>query len=138
MNIDDVKALPESLNNEELNSYFNKVLSYANSIDNINTSDAVEILEILCALADKQWHTYKLVDETIKLNIETFIKKTLNLKSIEYVDYTTTIIAYLGLEDSYKILEDSLILNLDESVRKIIIDFVLEIRNSIKNPYNGM
>lgn len=138
MKIDELQSLTENVTTEQLNLYFVKVLEYANSIDSINTCEIINVLEILCELSDKQWHTYRLVHETIKFNIEMFIKKTLNLKSLDYINYVTEIIAYLGLEDSFKILKDALNLPLDETVRREINEFVLELEDSIENPYNGM
>lgn len=138
MKIDDLQSLPECVNVEQLNAYFIKVLEYADSIDNTNNLEIINILEVLSELSDKQWHTYELVDETIKFNIERFIKKTLNLKSLDYINYVTEIVSYLGLENSYKTLKDALNLPLDEPIRKEITEFVLELEASIKNPYNGM
>lgn len=135
-NINDVNSLPESISAQELKLYFKEALDFANSIDNKNIFEIIKVLEVLAELSSKQWHTYQFIDETIKFNIEMFIKKILNINSLDYIQYIIEIVALLGLENSYKTIKDALNLPLYEPIRKEITEFVLEINDSIENPYS--
>ncbi len=128
------KSLPDYMSVDELKNLFNSFLS------NVRDSkyDLGDALESLLELADRQWHTYELLNEDIKCEIEDWLISIVNSDSKEITEYTTLIIARLGLSRLYGTIKASLAGNLREEVRQIITEIINEVDGHVEDPYYGM
>ncbi|MBI4762099.1 MAG: hypothetical protein ACOYYF_11095 [Chloroflexota bacterium] len=93
--------LPDYLSPEELQQYFLKLLDAAPKMDAVNVVDA------LWELADRQWHTYTCLDDGIKTKVDKYVSsllKELNWTSkgsVNLMRETLAVIGNLGLQESY-------------------------------------
>ncbi len=103
-------------------------------------SDVLKATEELAELSDEQWHKYQLIDSETKEAIESWIEKTFDITSIRYIENVIFIIAHLGLEESFKLLENALEheFEIDKEIYTEIKEAVDELRDHIDNPYSGM
>ncbi|UOY91994.1 hypothetical protein MUG87_16345 [Ectobacillus sp. JY-23] len=133
--LDKLSQLPDKVSAEELKELFNSFLDY---IEKEEQQDAMGISEVLLELADKQWHTYKILDEVTKNRIEKWIFQNWNTSSADLVDVILSIIGYLGLEENYKMVKQELDKSIQPEVRKMIMDAIEEYGESVSDPYSGM
>jgi flagellar biosynthesis component FlhA len=133
--LDKLSQLPDKVSAEELKELFNSFLDY---IEKEEQQDAMGISEALLELADKQWHTYKILDEVTKNRIEKWIFQNWNTSSADLVDVILSIIGYLGLEENYKMVKQELDKSIQPEVRKMIMDAIEEYGESVSDPYSGM
>lgn len=123
--------LPDYIEVEELKQYFIKFLeNYANNISDYNEYALEELIE----LADRQWHTYELLDSEIRALIEEYLIQILNFdeKAIDDILY---IVPRLGLKRTFdniirqkKHIKNAKILNSINEAEK-------EYGEHVENPY---
>jgi hypothetical protein len=128
------ESLPDYLSVNELETLFNNLLRYIRTAN----YDLEDTLEALYELADRQWHTYQLLNETIKLEIEDWLISIVDFNSAEIIDCITSIIGYLGLSSLYETIKATLIKDLNEEVRQIITETIKEFDAHVEDPYYGM
>lgn len=128
------KSLPDYMSIPELQNNFNSFLSQVNSKE-YNLADA---LEALLELADRQWHTYELLEKGIKDKIEEWLINIIDIESEECVEGVTSIIGYLGLKRLYLVLKDYTKSNLPKDIRTIIDEMINELDGHEEDPYHGM
>lgn len=128
------RALPDYMPVEELKKLFYDFLNRVMASE----YDLVEALESLLELADRQWHTYELLDQDIKNEIEDWLISVNDFNSEEVIEYVTSIIGRLGLVKLYAIVKASLKNNLRKEVQKVIEETVKEIDEHAEDPYFGM
>ncbi|WP_439024600.1 hypothetical protein [Bacillus halotolerans] len=58
--------------------------------------------------------------------------------SYDLMDNATSIIAYLGLPESYKALQEMIKENLSDDIQKLIEETIEELEGNIENPYSGL
>ncbi len=134
MKLEYYQSLPDYMAVKELKILFRNILS---EIKNSN-SNLEESLGILLELADRQWHTYEVLDEPIKSELEEWLLSIIDFDSDEIIDYLTLIMCRLGLSNLYVAIKNSLKSNLKKEVRKIIEEIVNEIDGHEGDPYYGM
>ncbi|MGE6630414.1 hypothetical protein [Bacillus sp. NPDC077027] len=128
--------LPDSLSEGTLENYFNQLVDiYENSKDNISY---IELTEAIYQLSERQWHTYKILNDKIKNEIDILMKNILDANSFDLIDNATSIIAYLGLPESFKALQEMLQENLSDEVRELIEETIEELEGNVENPYSGL
>ncbi|MDE1376322.1 hypothetical protein [Bacillus licheniformis] len=128
--------LPDSLSKDTLEKYFNQIVDiYESAKDNVNY---IELLEAIYQLSERQWHTYKILDDKIKHKIDTLIKNILDVNSYDLIDNATSIIAYLGLPERIKALQEMIKENPSEEVRELIEETIEELEGNVENPYSGL
>ena len=89
--------LPDYMTIDELKTNFEEFLKYYdNYYYNIE-----EGLEDLYELADRQWHTYELLSDSLKEKIEEYLYKIIDLDSYPIMDWILVIIPRLGLENVF-------------------------------------
>ncbi len=109
--------LPDSLSEDTLEKYFNQIVDiYESAKDNVNY---IELSEAIYQLSERQWNTYKILDDKIKHKIDILIKNILDANSYDLIDNATSIIAYLGLPESFKALQEMIKENPSEEVREL-------------------
>jgi hypothetical protein len=134
MNLKEIIELPDFLKTEELKYHFSMVLDEAEN----NKCEVDEFAHALYELADRQWHTYELLDNDTGIRIERWIKRTWNVESEEYMKYIISIVAYLGLTRSFMQLKKSMQLPMKESLKNKIQQAILELKDNIDDPFSGM
>ncbi|WP_010173793.1 hypothetical protein [Bacillus coahuilensis] len=127
--------LPDYLSEETLKMYFNQVIEYYESTESVNK---IDFSEGIYQLSERQWHTYKPLDVLIKQKVDLIIKEILDPISYELMDNVTSIIAYLGLTESFQALKEIDKTNLGVDVRKLIEETINELDGNIDNPYSGI
>ncbi len=128
--------LPDYVENSELKQHFiDYLIYYSNNTDKENIYYSLnELLE----LSDRQWHTYELIDEEVKEQLEKYLTSLINFEDEEIMDYILNIIPRIGLDKLFdyiiknrnNIKNQNIKLNIDESIA--------EYGNSVNNPYSGM
>ncbi|KYC80296.1 hypothetical protein MOE82_12565 [Bacillus licheniformis] len=128
--------LPDSLSEDTLEKYFNQIVDiYESAKDSISY---IELSEAIYQLSERQWHTYKILDDKIKHKIDILIKNILDANSYDLIDNATSIIAYLGLPESFKALQEMIKENPSEEVRELIEETIEELEGNVENPYSGL
>lgn len=128
--------LPDSLSEDTLEKYFNQIVDiYESAKDNVNY---IELSEAIYQLSERQWNTYKILDDKIKHKIDILIKNILDANSYDLIDNATSIIAYLGLPESFKALQEMIKKNPSEEVRELIEETIEELEGNFENPYSGL
>lgn len=128
--------LPDFLDKSTLkNCFINFLITYAN---NTNSNNVSYVLEELLELADRQWHTYELLDNDVKNQLEKYIINILDFENEEIMDYIMCIIPRIGLKKVY-----DYIVNIKDSitncnVKKILEESISEYGDSVSDPYSGM
>lgn len=128
--------LPDSMSCEELQREFVKFLDYYSN--NTNSENMDYVLDELFELSDRQWHTYELLNDGLKMQIEEFLKGIIDFENEEAMDSILCIIPRLGLKElfDYILQEKDTIKN--ESVIKNIMESEIEYGKTVDNPYSGM
>lgn len=125
--------LPDYLSTVKLENYFNEFLQQYSDEREIEDS-LVELNE----LAERQWHTYKILSDEIKTRIEKYLVDIIDYDSLDIMDLVLDIIPKLGLERVYhSILENKEKIS-QPKVIKIIDEAMSEYGSTISNPYSGM
>lgn len=135
MNLLKIRNLPDTMEPSEVRKYFMSVLHEATQLDNI---DPLKTSEALIELSDRQWHTYELIDKDTKLKVESWIELVWDVSFKTLVDNILTIITYLGLENSYQLVENSLTPELDKETSDLIQEAIKELKDHVSNPYYGL
>lgn len=128
--------LSDNMECKELRKEFEILLNYFDTVE-MNVS-AIECSSALLELADRQWHTYELLDEGTRIRIEKWIEKVWDVSLFDFVDNILSVISYLGLENSYELVKESLKTQLSNKIRELIEETIIELDGQVKNPYSGM
>ena len=130
--------LPDSLPEDTLEKYFNQIVDIYESAKDKDSVNYIELSEAIYQLSERQWHTYKILDDKIKHKIDMLIKNILDANSYDLIDNATSIIAYLGLPESFKALQEMIKENPSEEVRELIEETIEELEGNVENPYSGL
>ena len=128
--------LPDAIECGKMKEYFEEYLShYSNNTNSENVNYALsELLE----LADRQWHTYQLLEECVKEKVERYLEEIIDFEEAEIMDYILCIIPRIGLSNlfSYILQNKSSIQN--REVLLNITESENEYGGNVDNPYSGM
>ncbi|MFY0521522.1 hypothetical protein ACOMCU_27465 [Lysinibacillus sp. UGB7] len=127
--------LSDYLPEEILMKYFNQIINYYESTGNVSI---IDLSEAIYQLSERQWHTYKCLAENTKHKVDRIIKEIIDTDSYELMDNVASIIAYLGLPESFQTLKEIDRTNLSANVRKLIEETINELDGNIDNPYSGL
>lgn len=98
-------------------------------------------LELLRELADKQWHTYQLLDSQLLIKLDQLILKLWDSSSLESTELVTAIICTFGLDGSYqklKLLAEQNYAQIPSSILSDIRNAINECGSDVKNPYHEL
>lgn len=134
---DKYNCLPDSMQATELREYFLQFIDLVN----ITEVDSIDATNGLLQLADRQWHTFEVIDFEIKKGIENWLNELgRTVDSEELARNITSIVAYLGLSRVFETIkrsyEDGMIVN--PEVKRIIQETILELQGNVDDPYSGM
>jgi hypothetical protein len=128
--------LPDYMDYNELSQCFiDYLIMYTNNTSSDNVYCA---LEELLELADRQWHTYELLDNEIKKQLTNYLKTVMDFDDKKIMHYILRIIPCLGMEElfSYIVNNKSFIQNLDVLHEVRLSE--KEYGKTVNNPYSGM
>lgn len=132
--LDYFKSLPDYMSTTQLRELFNEFLS-SNSL---NDNEIGVALESLVELADRQWHTYELLDFDLRNEIEEWLIGICNKESIHDIELISLIIGRLGLVKVYIHLKNLLNENVSDDIKTVIHEMVDELDGHVQDPYHGM
>ncbi|ATH92792.1 hypothetical protein [Bacillus glycinifermentans] len=125
--------LPDSLSEDTLEKYFNQMIEMYESTK--GTVSKIELSEAIYQLSERQWHTYKILNGKIKHKVDILIKNILDVNSYDLIDNATSIIAYLGLPESFQALQEMMI---EEKFSDEVKELIEELEGNVENPYSGL
>jgi len=131
----DYSLLPDYMEVEDLKREFRSLLLHAKIIkDNVGFSEA------LYELAIRQWHTYKVIENSLKDEINNWIIENFNFNSLEITESLIGVIGNLGLEKSYEYIKESISkdININKDVKHKILEAINEFGESVSNPYMSL
>lgn len=99
------------------------------------TVSKIELSEAIYQLSERQWHTYKILNGKIKHKVDILIKNILDVNSYDLIDNATSIIAYLGLPESFQALQEMMI---EEKFSDEVKELIEELEGNVENPYSGL
>ena len=128
--------LPDYMDYDVLNDYF--VAFLKKYTDNTNKSNIYYALEELLELSDRQWNTYRLISNEIKIQLEKYILSIINFDDEMIIDYILCIIPRIGLDISFKHIQKMMVNINNPYIKDKIEKAILEYGDSVSNPYSGM
>lgn len=127
--------LPDSMDTAEVRQHFDEVLAAAVT----SKYDDHDVAETLWELADRQWHTYTLLDETTRESVENWIAAHWRTDSVDYLETLAAVTGRLGLRHTLDLFESALSTEaLSPDVRREIERTVSELKPNVDDPYSGM
>ena len=128
--------LPDYMDYDVLNDYF--VAFLKKYTDNTNKSNIYYALEELLELSDRQWNTYRLISNEIKIQLEKYILSIINFDDEMIIDYILCIIPRIGLDISFNHIQKMMVNINNPYIKDKIEKAILEYGDSVSNPYSGM
>ena len=132
----DFSTLPDCMDKDDLQKYFLEYLEYY--AQGTGWADRDKALKDLLALADRQWHTYELIDAGIKESLTKFLMTLIDLNDKDSMDAILTACCYLGLEDVYNFIVGNKTKITEPQALAVVLDTEKEIGDTISDPYSGM
>ncbi|MEK4472926.1 hypothetical protein NSQ91_06905 [Paenibacillus sp. FSL R7-0048] len=132
--LDYYKSLPDYISTTQLRELFEEFISSNSS----NKNDIGVALESLVELADRQWHTYELIDSELRNRVEEWIIGICNKESLHDIELISLIIGRLGLVKVYIHLKNLLTGNVRNEIRTVIHEIIDELDGHVDDPYHGM
>lgn len=135
--------LPDDLSKEYLETLFIDMLNFIESDQALEQIDF--IIDGLWELSNRQWHTYEILNESIKIRIDSFLRDNINKgvwrsHPILFLNKLLGIIGNLGLSNSYISIKEMEINNVPEKyvdkIRKFIMEVDYHKKGQIENPYS--
>ena len=130
--------LPDYISVDELKKHFAILLDVIENTENINLESAAESLR---ELADRQWHTYELIDPKLGERIEQWIINNWNVVSRNFVMDALFVVGALGLKKGYELIKMSRDQKMSMEIRRAIETLILQIERNdghIEDPYYGL
>lgn len=134
------RGLPDYLPVDEIKNHFLNLLV---ALENQET-DLEDFCKSMAQVADRQWHTYELLETELRSRIDTIMANMLMQKVVDQLSIYAFrgilfTIGSLGLRESYDVLGTSLIQSVDNKKKKEIEEFVRETKvlhnGDIEDPY---
>ena len=134
MNVNDYRDLPDYLDAEGIREYFDKYFK-----ESKNGGEIDVLTESLYELADRQWHTYELLDSARRDKIDEFLRATITANVTKaQLERILGIVAMLGLEKTFSKIVSMRGGFCDLGRKTIVEEFVDEIGDSIGDPFSGL
>jgi len=136
MKPDDLAALPDGMNAEEVEPYFRELLQLARSPD---STDSLAIARAFWQLADRQWHAYEPLARELQEQVDDWVVRNWDSSSREFVETIVGVIARLALPRAWDTLKASVQTDLSDDVRAEIEAAIAELeRGDPGDPWSGM
>ncbi|MDR3576181.1 MAG: hypothetical protein P4L50_20120 [Anaerolineaceae bacterium] len=139
--LENYNEFPDYMPVEELQKHFNNLMDTTEGSNNINYDG---VIDGLWELADRQWHTYSLLDHLTKARVEAFISKILlsdlwKCKKINFLRRILSIVGNLGLTNSYTLIKEIRAQEVLPVYKQEVLSFIDEIdkfsKGKVDDPY---
>lgn len=124
--------LPDSMNQESVLALFTELLDF---LDAESRWDRDDVVDALYELADRQWHTYSLLNPDLRNRVERWIFENWCVDEVPFVESVTGIVPLLGLKNVVKLFEQTLNESLNQDVREELQCALEEYGENVGNPY---
>lgn len=137
----DYNELPDYMTVSELQELFRGFLEAVNNPNGVNLD---LFIAGLSELSNRQWHTYTILEENLRTNIDDWVKAILisdiwQTKSVYFIRQMLSAIGNLGLVNSYLFVKEISNREIDPSLKNEISDFISEIdkfkNGHVDDPY---
>ena len=95
-------------------------------------------LSELLELADRQWHTYEPLEESVKEKADKYLKSVIDFEDEEIMDYILCIIPRIGLSNLFSYILQNKVFIHNQAVLSNIAESENEYGDSIDNPYSEL
>ncbi|HCT04318.1 MAG TPA: hypothetical protein DIW86_03025 [Pseudomonas sp.] len=133
-NLEYYAALPDFMTREELETAFAELLDEFES----KKKYSAQLIKSLVQLSDRQWHTYSVLDNSLRQRIEHCLLSLWNGHDLEQAEEVISIMASLGLEVIKTFLASRLPKDVSPEVFNEISLALSEFGDSVSDPYIGM
>ncbi|PIB51714.1 hypothetical protein AOA57_02365 [Pseudomonas sp. 2588-5] len=127
-------ALPDFMTREDLESAFAELLDEFESKEN----GSAKLIKSLVQLSERQWHTYSVLDNSLRERIEHCLLSLWNGHDLEQAEEVISIMASLGLESINAFLASRSPEDVSPEVFNEISLALSEFGDSVSDPYSGM
>lgn len=128
--------LPDSIECGKMKEYFEEYLAYYGN--NTNSENMKYALSELFELADRQWHTYQLLEESVKKKVERYLENVIDFEDSEIMDYILCIIPRIGLSNLFSYILENKNAIQNREILLNIMESEDEYGDTVDNPYSGM
>lgn len=125
--------LDDYLSCQELKKHFSEFLSLYS-----NDEDVEHALDELFELADRQWYTYEVLDTDLRGEVDSFVSKSIDIRSYNIMESIMTIIPRLGLVNSYDAVIRTIKHIDDKRILKLVTESIEQYGKTVSDPYAGM
>jgi hypothetical protein len=127
--------LPDSLTPDVTRGLFKELLAVKQPQSSV---DAVALAQAFDEVADRHWHTYTLLDDETRKDVDDWVIRSWDRSSLKKARALISVVAKLGLANSAEMLRRELDLELPSSVRNEIEGALREFGSTVDDPYSGM
>lgn len=97
-----------------------------------------DFLEAALELSDRQWHTYKPLGQTLKVQIEKTLISCWDGFDLKFAEGSIVVAAKLGLVGFFDFISSRSVDQLSPDVAMEIKEALAELGDNIADPYSGM
>lgn len=127
-------ALPDTMTAEDLRHEFSSIID---SIA-IQRKKRGECLQALWALSDRQWHSYTVLEEPLKTQLDTFLIACWDGFDLACVELAISVSAGLGLQGTHDFILSRKADEVSFEVAEAIEDAIAQLGTDVSDPYSGM
>ncbi|MGY2440321.1 hypothetical protein [Pseudomonas sp. SDO52101_S400] len=127
-------SLPDSMSEGELYIEFFEFVKSCKSV----RLDKIGVVDILFELSDRQWHTYTVLNDSLKKALEDILISCWDGGNLEFVEGGIAVTARLGLVGFFDFLCAQAVEGLSFEVAGEIRGAIAEFGGSVADPYSGM
>lgn len=131
-----ISSLPDSMSCEQVEKEFAMLIQSIGAEPLAN--EFLLIMTALSELADRQWATYELLNNQIKDKIEEIAIKVWQQNSLDSTEKLICVIGRIGLTNAWSYLVSIKPSTLSPEVTDEIASAIIEIGDSVGDPYAGM
>lgn len=135
MDTDKYANLPDSLTPDETRCLFNELLAVEQPQI---PDDAVALAQAMDEVADRHWHTYTLLDDATRKDVDAWVIRNWDRSSLKKARLLISVVAKLGLVNSAHMLRRELNLEMPSLVKMEVEGALHEFGATVDDPYSGM
>ncbi|MNN40563.1 hypothetical protein D3C81_1546420 [compost metagenome] len=128
------QSLPDSMPVEDVAKEFHELLIEKPFSGKLK----FDFLQALLVLSDRQWHTYELLCEPLKTQIEKVLISEWDGFDFDFSEGSIVVAAHLGLAGLFDFISNQNVSELSSEVAIEIKEAIAELGSNIADPYSGM
>jgi len=102
------------------------------------SNEILELVEAMDEVVERQWNTYSLLDSETRRALDEWVQYVWDNNFPKLVRRLISIIAKAGLTQAYIMMCQELHGDLSPTVRREIMDAIIEFGSNIDDPFSGM